>query len=287
MVADALYRHIVGYFCARRGARRIEWQDLDRDMLALTAALSPDERRRLTQLLRRLYRQAFNENYNPRTNGEFWLIGRLAPILRCALDVGANVGTWTVEALARAPDAEIHAFERLPEAFAELKQRLLGREGARLNNVGLLDRNTRLALNVVRDRLDLSTMYSLDMPTQEVMCEFVRGDVYVANAGIAAIDIMKIDCEGAEPKVLDGLTDTLNRGAVALVQLEYGPFNVQSRWLLRDLHARLGGLGYRVGRLYPNYVDFKNYEIDDETFFGGNFVACLKSRGDLIVLIAA
>lgn len=287
MAVDTLFEHVVRFFYARRGARRIEWADLDRDMWTMMASMAPGERRRLAQLLRRLYGHAFNECYDPVRNGEYRLIQRLAPVLRCVFDVGANVGSWTIRLLAHTSAATVHAFEPVPDVFARLSDRLCGHAEVRLNGFGLLDRDATVILNVVPGDSHRSSIYALDLPTREVACRFVTGDGYVERAGIAAIDFLKIDCEGAEPQVLAGLARTLERGAVTVVQLEYGPLNIQSRWLLRDLYARFRDLGYRVGRLYPAYVDFKDYEADDETFFGGNFVACLGSRADLIGLISA
>ena len=227
----------------------------------------------------------YDENYYPLENGEYWLIQCLAPTLRCAFDVGANVGNWTSELLAHASAATVHVFEPVPDIFVTLNERLGGHAKVRLNDFGLLDKNVTASLNVAPDRPHLSTLFTLEMPVVEVACRFATS--YVEQVGIAAINFLKIDCEGAEPRVLTGLTRTLERGVVAVVQLEYGPLNIQNHWLLRDLYARFRGLGYRVGRLYPSYVDFKDYEVDDETFFGGNFVACLESRADLIRLISA
>lgn len=286
MAADELYKHIIGYFCTRRGTQRIRWLDLDLDMLSIMATMAPDERRRLAQLLRRLYRYTSNENYYNVTNGEFWLLHRVAPAVRCAFDVGANVGRWTSELLVHAPNASIHVFEPVPDIFAKLSNRLGTHAEVQLNNFGLLDQNTVAILNVTPGDGDKSSIFTSGEPTHEVACNFITGDSYVERARISMIDFLKIDCEGAEPRILSGFARTLERGAITIVQLEYGPFNIRNRWLLSDLYAEFRSLGYSVGRLYPSYVDFKDYNSDDETFFGGNIIACLESRMDLIRLIS-
>jgi hypothetical protein len=82
--------------------------------------------------------------------------------------------------------------------------------------------------------------------------------------------------------VIQGFAEALRRRAVDVVQLEYGPGNAYSRWLLADMHAIFSASGYQLGRLYPDCVDFKKYTLDDETFIGGNYVACLADRPDLL-----
>ena len=39
---------------------------------------------------------------------------------------------------------------------------------------------------------------------------------------------------------------------------------------------------YVVGKIYPNYVDFKDYTLDDENFLGPNYLAVKKEYQDLI-----
>jgi len=43
--------------------------------------------------------------------------------------------------------------------------------------------------------------------------------------------------------------------------------------------------GYVLGRLYPRGVAFQGYNHMDENFVGGNYVACLEARADLIDLL--
>jgi hypothetical protein len=37
-----------------------------------------------------------------------------------------------------------------------------------------------------------------------------------------------------------------------------------------------------VGKLFPEGVAFKDFDMTDEDFIGPNFIACLKGRPDLV-----
>jgi len=52
------------------------------------------------------------------------------------------------------------------------------------------------------------------------------------------------------------------------------------------LNSLLEPLGFKIGKLYPNYVDFKDYSTADEDFLGPNFVAVQKRNAVLIDLLA-
>ena len=65
-------------------------------------------------------------------------------------------------------------------------------------------------------------------------------------------------------------------------QFEYGVFNIASRDLLVDFHRLLGSRGFEVGKIYPRYVAFSEYHFDQETFYGGNYLAVRSEETTLI-----
>jgi hypothetical protein len=55
-----------------------------------------------------------NFNYNMHSNGEQWLLNKLAAFRpRVVFDVGANVGDWLEMASATLPEAQFHALRSL------------------------------------------------------------------------------------------------------------------------------------------------------------------------------
>ncbi len=110
----------------------------------------------------------------------------------------------------------------------------------------------------------------------------VPGDAYMRSQGLARIDLLKIDVEGAEFAVLRGFTETFAAGLIDVVQFEYGKINLATRCFLADFHQFFAEHGYVLGKLFPEGVVFKPYDIDDEDFVGPNFIACREGRRDII-----
>ena len=46
--------------------------------------------------------------------------------------------------------------------------------------------------------------------------------------------------------------------------------------------SSLNPRGYLVGRLFPDFVDFRAYALEDEDFSGPNYVAVRKTRSDIV-----
>jgi hypothetical protein len=109
----------------------------------------------------------------------------------------------------------------------------------------------------------------------------MRGDEFFAQEGIAEVDFLKLDVEGAEHLVLQGLGDRLREQRVRFVQFEYGRVNILTHFLLRDFYELFATYGYVVGKIYPDYVDFRDYDLSDEDFLGPNYLACRVGDGAL------
>jgi hypothetical protein len=100
------------------------------------------------------------------------------------------------------------------------------------------------------------------------------------------IDFLKIDVEGAECKVLSGFSEAFAQRAIDIVQFEYGQINIVANYLLRDFYQFFEQYGFAIGKIYPNYVDFKSYSLADEDFRGPNYVACRRELSEYMALLA-
>jgi FkbM family methyltransferase len=256
--------------------------------------IAKNRRSRPVQLARRVASfiedSYHNENLEFATNGESRVVASLAEAhLETAFDVGANHGDWSIEALRAWPLTRIHAFEVFPATFARLETRLreanvLARVHA--NAYGLADRDGSEQMYYFTDHPDLTC----DRPRHESLeatpfqAQVMRGDEYVERHHIGRIGFVKIDVEGAEYRVLQGLSRTLAADAIDCLQFEYGAFSIQTRVMLADYYAMLSAR-YWIGKIYPSYVDFADYSWRMEGFRFANFLAIARSRKDLRRLV--
>jgi FkbM family methyltransferase len=231
-----------------------------------------------------------NLDYQLHSNGEELVLRRLAPFTpHLIVDAGANVGDWTLAASTHCSQAQLHAFEISPPTFQTLQTRLAGRERTHLHNLGLSDTPGEVSLHHYAQAPALTTVTDYPHPfeSQCVQAQVVRGDEFLGALGITHIDLLKIDVEGMEDRVLRGFDQLLQRRAVDLVQFEYGRVNILSRYLLADFHAFFQERGYRVGKLYPDGVEWRSYVLADEDFRGPNYLACRDDRIDLLEAMSA
>ena len=141
------------------------------------------------------------------------LIGRVMRAIDCrtALDVGANVGNHTAYFSDWA--RRVYAFELNPPVFERLRAFVADN---RLANVrafpcGLSDRDDERTYYVFPGQAHLTTFEPGPGAVEAGRVRVRRGDSIVEEAGITAIDVIKIDVEEHEFEVLNGFRATLAR----------------------------------------------------------------------------
>lgn len=225
-------------------------------------------------------------------NGELRVLQTLAQRQpRCIFDVGANIGDWSIAAANLFPQAAIEAFEIVPDTAAIMRGRLdqLSLSSVNLNPIGLSDESGTIAVAHLPDFPEGSSA-AVVQPAGEVEwreCLVQTGDDYCRERGIDHIDFLKVDVEGLESKVLRGFDSMLARGQIDVIQFEYGHLNASVRFLLGDFYDLFERHGYLVGKIFPDRVDFHEYEARrDETFRGPNYLAVHRGHADLVTRLA-
>jgi FkbM family methyltransferase len=186
-----------------------------------------------------------------------------------AIDVGANRGAFTASmARSVAPDGVVHAFEPGAAARAQLARTL------ELNGIGnvevvaaaVADGVGEAALahygagfeswsSLVRREIDLGE--TLMLPVTDETVPTLTLDDYCAERGIARIDVLKVDVEGAEPLVLAGGARLLGSHAIDVTLIEVSDSTLSAAGAtshdLLDVLERAGLRTYVLedGRLVP------------------------------------
>ncbi len=209
-------------------------------------------------------------------SGEYRVLRILAKSKpKVVFDVGANVGNWTKELKAYSPNSSVFSFEPVPQTFEKLSQNLNNRPKVSLHQMALSEESGSIDFNFYPFNSYFSSIYrtELDPNFHTISVDTISGDEFCDLNDISEIDLLKIDVEGAENKVLAGFSKRLKEQKIKVIQFEYGPFNVDSHFLLKDFFILLEGNGYRIGKIYPTWIDWSGYSVEKENFILSNFLA--------------
>jgi len=128
-------------------------------------------------------------------------------------DIGANTGLYSIFAANKCQNCQVIAFEPYPPNISVLKENIKLNEG----NISVLD----VALSNKSGKMDLSvpqketpshgtgSLVAQNSESTQSVCT-ARGDELIDEDKIPPPNIVKIDVEGAEPLVIDGLFNALS-----------------------------------------------------------------------------
>jgi FkbM family methyltransferase len=133
----------------------------------------------------------------------------LAPLARRSatfLDVGANTGYYGLFAAKENPRLSVYAFEPAPQTYEQLLENV---EVNGLRNVTPIrcavgDRSGTARLYLSDDDCTASTLPGFRQARQDVEVPMLTIDQFVAERGLDRVDLIKIDVEGTEDKILHG-----------------------------------------------------------------------------------
>jgi len=198
---------------------------------------------------------------NDRLSGEDHLIRKVYPTLirnrePVVVDVGANVGHYSLSIRNRFPGAKIYAFEPNPPTYAKLAT--LACEGVKMFNYAVGETNGSLLLYDLAegDGSELASLYPEvirdfnNMKVKSTKVDVITLDDFAREEKVDFIDILKIDTEGHEYAVLKGAARLLAEKRVGCIHFEFNAMNVVSHTFLRDFRLLLKG--YSFYRLLPS-----------------------------------
>ena len=147
------------------------------------------------------------------------------------VDVGANIGYFTLLGSALVGSAgKVYAFEPDPDNFRLLVENchLNKLSNVACEEAALSDRNGSGTLYLSDDNLGDHTIYAADGERPACAIRLLQGDDYFSGRA-GGIDVIKVDVQGAEYAVLQGMASVLNRALPALTLiLEFSPNSLRA-----------------------------------------------------------
>ena len=163
------------------------------------------------------------------------LITKSEPVI---FDVGASKGQSITRYKKLFQNPIIHSFEPNIDELNILKQKYINDKNLYLNNVAVGDKKGNLEFNInagsghssfknlipnttwIKKRSNSIKIDDKNYTTKKVNAEIITLDDYVNEKNLTNIDILKIDTQGFEDKVLLGAQNLLKNNRIKLIQLE-------------------------------------------------------------------
>lgn len=164
---------------------------------------------------------------------------------RCFLDIGANVGSFTLLAKGY-PNTQFISFEPIKKTFNILKQNI---ELNNITNVMLVNKGLSNKEEVLKMYIPINTNSlggsSIIKPLEEhieEICEFDILDNYIDFP----VDLIKIDVEGHEYNVLKGGLNLINKHHPLLLIEDNPPITLEEKETQTKIYNLLQSLGYTL-----------------------------------------
>tara|TARA_Y100000590_G_C15620722_1_gene977460 strand:- start:352 stop:1131 length:780 start_codon:yes stop_codon:yes gene_type:complete len=190
-------------------------------------------------------------------------------------DVGANKGQTIIRFKKLFPDSKIHAFEPIEKEFLNLKSKFKNDNSVILNNYALGENEEEKDFYITANSGN-SSFYKLNPNTKwlkirskqfntdpekftsEIKKVKIKTlDNYCKNNNVSKIDILKIDCQGYEDKVLMGSSKMLVNKSINIIETELMFDDIYERHLsFYDIEKYLIKNNFRLIALEP--MNFKN-----------------------------
>jgi len=176
-------------------------------------------------------------------------IGRLVKSGQTALDVGANIGYYTVR-LSKlvGPEGRVIAFEPTAHFLDVLKRNIAanGLDNVEVHNVGLSDKAGEQVIDIGPSSATMHSPPGFDKVLSTERIRLTTLSEFVDQTGLARIDFIKIDVDGHEPRFFEGAWPVLDRlSPVILCEVSHLHY-LEAGYTAWDFYASAQEHGYRI-----------------------------------------
>ena len=254
---------------------------------------------KISWLARGIARRAFyyvdnSGNCNPARDGEYYFIGAMLDYYASAgpsapdhplqlVDAGANAGDYTQMLLhkgaQRGLPLHVHVFEPVRASFNRLSHRFADMPSVTLNHQALSRDCEPRPIFYDHEGSRLASLYQRDLRAHHMQLDQAeiistrRLDDYIQQKALPHIHFLKIDVEGHEVAVLEGMGLYLDSDFVDFIQFEYGMPALDSGVTLMKLYDLLQTAGFVMTKVMRRGLEFRPYRPSMDNFADANYVA--------------
>ena len=217
------------------------------------------------------------------------IIAKVCPPGGTVMDVGANLGDWTLPmAKAVGPAGRVFAFEPIPFVAESVRKtlRINGFSNAAVVETALSDSQGEAPFSVIHDENEALNIRCSgfgidDLGGFQITVSMTTLDAFAEAEKLERLDFIKVDVEGHESAVFKGAVNTLEKFRPAIV-FEAG-FPKETKADRQSIRDTLSGAGYSlVGMLIEHGVveaDWDTYAAFTDPFQTNSYcnVLCLHS----------
>ena len=142
------------------------------------------------------------------------------------LDIGANIGFYTAIFSQFAKETGVVvAIEPDKESFKYLSKSInfFDYKNVLSFPVAASDTKQRLPLFISKENRGDNRLYSKDLKRDSIMVDCLTVDELLKTNKIESLDLIKIDVQGYEPKVLNGMRNIVNASKALIILSEFWP----------------------------------------------------------------
>jgi FkbM family methyltransferase len=211
-------------------------------------------------------------NFGNYETPDYTMVRRLVPEGGTVLDVGANVGYYTLSLCRQVRDVRIHSFEPIPKTFALLQEhvKINRASNATIHNFGFSDREETKTFYYYPEGSGNASSANLSQSAsvRTITCQVKRLDDFVQSSGLH-VDFIKCDVEGAEIFVFRGAVATLKKDRPAVFTEMLRKWAAKFNYHPNEIIALMHDLGY--GCYCEHQGSLRTFTTMDENTVETNF----------------
>lgn len=177
------------------------------------------------------------------------------------IDIGAHIGCFSLLAAKKAPQGKVYSFEPAAETCEVLQQNVRSNNLSNIKTFQLAmageNGKTLLYHDLITGNWGHSITKALSAETEEVNC--ITPENFFSSEGIGHADLIKLNCEGAEFRIVLQTPENILRRIHCMLILYHG--YLEEHISVRQMAGHLKQTGFHIHYRYRNRKDNSGWMI--------------------------